>query len=173
MTELDVRESTGRGLGLFTKAPVRAGERVGKFELLREVRSFSELREDEGEEPDHCTMIDGRFFLVAVPERYLNHSCDPNVYERFDSSGNGIVALRDIAAESELTVDYLINNAGGDSWDCHCGAKRCRGRTGKSFFALPRAFQEEYAPLLAPWFVKAHAEKLRHLSIALPGNPSK
>ena len=67
---------------------------------------------------------------------------------------------REVSAGSELTTDYLINNQGGDSWPCRCGAARCRGETGESFFSLPDEFQREYLPLLAPWFRKRYASKL-------------
>ena len=83
------------------------------------------------------------------------------VIERGDVFGE---ELSDVVAGDELTLDYLINNEGGDSWPCHCGAARCRGETGHSFFTLPEALQCEYAPLLAPWFREAHAGKLAHLA---------
>jgi len=166
MPDVFVSESPPCGLGLFIREPVCAGQRICDFKLLREVPSLAELRADLGEEPDHCTIIEGRFFLVGAPERYLNHSCDPNVYTRFDDEGISVVALQDLDAGCELTVDYLINNAGGNSWTCRCGSQRCRGETGISFFTLPQSVQEEYYPLLAPWFLNAHAEKLRYLSDA-------
>jgi hypothetical protein len=62
-----------------------------------------------------------------------------------------IVALRGGAMSREITLDYRIDNPGGDSWPCRCGASRCRGQTGRSVFTLPEAFQREYLPLVAPW----------------------
>ena len=73
------------------------------------------------------------------------------------------MARRSIDPGEELTLDYLINNEGGDSWACLCGAARCRGRTGVSFFDLPPMFRREYAPLLAPWFIRRNAERLDEL----------
>jgi hypothetical protein len=109
-------------------------------------------------------LIDGRIYLVGRPDRYLNRCCDPNAYLRFGTDRIDIVALRDIEAGSELTRDYLINNPGGDSWPCHCGALRCRGETGDSFLTLSEKLQPEYLPLLAPWFLKRYSEELKHLS---------
>jgi hypothetical protein len=60
----------------------------------------------------------------------------------------------------EITVGYLINNAGGDSWPCTCGSERCRGMTAASFFEPPFEIQCECYPLLAPWFLRQHHEKL-------------
>jgi hypothetical protein len=163
MTEVVVRDSPIGGLGVFTTGDLRAGQVACEFRLAREVTPTSPLRPDLGERPEHCPLIDGRFYLVAAPERYLNHSCDPNAYLRFGDDGIHVVTLRGVPANCELTIDYLINNEGGDSWPCHCGAARCRGETAHSFFTLPEELQREYFHLLAPWFLRRHAGKLRHL----------
>lgn len=158
-----VEASTRGGRGLFTRDELGAGEVVCEFRLVREVASRLDVEDDPDASPDHCTFVDGKIYLVAAPERYVNHSCDPNVYTAFRGEQVSLVALREIAAGEELTTDYLINNEGGDSWTCGCGASRCRGKTGVSFFSLPLAFQEEYAPLLAPWFLRRNADKLGNL----------
>ena len=80
------------------------------------------------------------------------------------SSDEACRAMADAAVTAWGRIDYLINNPGGDSWPCHCGAARCRGKTGVSFFTLPHEIQREYLPLLAPWFRRKHADKLQHLS---------
>ncbi len=134
-----------------------------EFRLAREVTGESPLRPEVGESAEHCSLIDGHFYLVPVPERYLNHSCDPNVYLRFGVEEVEVVTRREVSANNELTIDYLINNPGGHSWQCRCGAERCRGETGASFFALPEAFQREYLPLLAPWFLERYSEKLERI----------
>ncbi len=97
----------------------------------------------------------------------MNHSCDPNAYYEFVESTQVAKARRRIDPGEEITVDYLINNAGGDSWRCHCGSARCRGFTGSSFFDLPTSFQREYLPLLAPWFRVRFREQLLKLDAGL------
>jgi len=163
MAEVAVRKSRTAGRGVFTLELLRLGEVVREFVLEREVTPEAPLRPELGESPEHCPLIDGRFYLVGSPERYLNHSCDPNVYLRFEAERIEIVALRDIEPECGLSLDYLINNPGGDSWPCECAASRCRGETGRSFFALPEDRQREYLPLLAPWFSKRYSARLEHL----------
>lgn len=101
---------------------------------------------------------------AELPDRYFNHCCDPNVYLRFAADRIDVVARRDVDAGAELTLDYLINNPGGDSWPCHCRAERCRGETSHSFFTLPPEVQREYLPLLAPWFQKRYARELEGLT---------
>ena len=53
-----------------------------------------------------------------------NHSCDPNC--QYD--GLNIVALRDIGAGEELTLDYAhFCSETSEPFQCHCGAANCRG----------------------------------------------
>jgi D-alanine-D-alanine ligase len=53
-----------------------------------------------------------------------NHSCDPNTgYDGLD-----VVALRDIQAGEELTLDYAtFCNETAAAFECRCGAPNCRG----------------------------------------------
>jgi len=54
-----------------------------------------------------------------------NHSCEPNT----GFAGLDVVALRDIAAGEELTIDYATFCDGHlVPFDCRCGSPRCRGR---------------------------------------------
>jgi len=165
VAQLAARPSQVAELGVFALDPIDAGEVACEFRLLREVTEQLPLRAELGERPEHCPLIDGRFYFVNAPERYLNHSCDPNAYIRFGKHRIDVVARRRIAAGSEITIDYLINNAGGESWLCNCGAPRCRGETGSSFFTLPVETQREYFPLLAPWFLERYASKLKDLGL--------
>lgn len=160
-----VQRSPIEGLGLFASRGFAAGELIRRMNLVREITKEAPLRPDTGERVEHCAYSDGRVILVGHPDRHLNHSCDPNAYERHGqgtAQGNiEIVARRPIAADDEIRVDYLVNNSGGDSWACNCGAARCRGMTGTSFFDLPRGIRSEYRPLLADWFLAKHADRFR------------
>ncbi|MBL8189061.1 MAG: SET domain-containing protein-lysine N-methyltransferase [Acidobacteria bacterium] len=62
----------------------------------------------------------------VMPMHLSNHSCDPN--GRFDESGM-LVAVRAIAAEEEITFDYLAHPLPASPWnfECLCGASNCRG----------------------------------------------
>lgn len=74
-----------------------------------------------------------------------------------------MIARRPIRAGEEVTLDYLTNTHGGSSWECRCGADRCRGRLETSFFELPAGFQREYLPLLEEWFIEEHREEVERL----------
>ena len=154
---VELRASPIEGLGVFARRRFAAGEIVRPVNVVREVTKEMPLRQSVGEEARHCAYPDGRILLLGAPDRHLNHSCDPNAHEVYDEGEYRIVARRVIEPDEEITVDYLINNSGGDSWPCSCGAHRCRGETGTSFFDFSAAFQREYAPLLADWFRRRHA----------------
>jgi hypothetical protein len=158
MTGIEVRESEGRGLGVFAKSPFASGERIRVVNIEREVTEEQPLGPEDN--PDHAFLSDGKLLLVGMPDRYLNHCCDPNAFVRYRGTAIDLVARRPIRPGEEITVDYLINNAGGDSWECRCGSERCRGKTAAGFFELPIEIQREYYPLLAPWFLRQHTARL-------------
>ena len=151
---VEVRPSEIDAAGVFALRDYRAGERIRAMSLVREVTATAPLR--PGEDAEHCMYADGRVFLVGEPDRYLNHCCEPNAYKRFEIEGVVVVAMRDIAAGEEITLDYMINTHGGSSWACGCGAPTCRGTMVASFFDLPMAVQRKYRTYLADWFVEAH-----------------
>ncbi|MEM7364855.1 MAG: SET domain-containing protein [Pseudomonadota bacterium] len=160
---VEVRGSDKEGLGIFVTRPIEAGEVIRQVSIVRDVTDAVPLDPEKVEFPEHCSYPDGRMVLYDFPDRHMNHSCDPNIYYDYSVFPPTTRAIRDIEAGEELTVDYLINNSGGDSWTCHCGASRCRGETGTSFFDLPISLQNEYRVYLAPWFVERHRQRLAYL----------
>jgi hypothetical protein len=169
--DVELKPSPIQGLGVFATRSFRAGERVRRVNLVREITHEAPIREEEGERIEHCGYPDGKVVLWGLPDRHVNHSCDPNAYEHYEDSAVTIVARRDIAAGEEITFDYNLNTSGGNTWPCHCGAGRCRQGTVGDFFALPPAHQREYRPLLAEWFVRRHRERIEALDAALASRP--
>lgn len=56
--------------------------------------------------------------------RPINHSCDPNAW----LEGLNVVARRPIECGEEITLDYAtFNDERMCSFECACGAERCRG----------------------------------------------
>jgi SET domain-containing protein len=161
--DVEVRASRIEGLGLFAARAFRAGERIRRITVVREITPAAPLREDAGERTDHCDYPDGRVVLIGFPDRHINHRCDPNAYVVYRGDAAILTARRAIAPGDEITCDYSVNLTGGSAWPCRCGAPRCRGIVVGDFFALPDEVQREYRPLLAPWFVRRHGERLAHL----------
>ncbi len=164
MADVEVRPSRIEGLGVFACRPFRAGERIRRVNVVREITPEAPIREDLGERVEHCAYPDGTTVLFGPPDRHLNHSCEPNAWEQYDGGSSFLVALRDIAAGEEITCDYNVNIANGTAWPCRCGSARCRGVVAGDFFLLPREWQREYRPLLAEWFVRRHEERVAELA---------
>ncbi len=160
--DVEVGQSSIEGLGVFAVVPFLAWECIHEINVIREVTGAAPLRADLGERIDHCDYPDGKVVLLGPPDRHINHSCDPNAFVQYQGDRCYLVARRDIDAGEEITCDYNINIAGGTSWPCHCGARRCRGETTGDFFKLPIEIQQEYRPLLADWFVRQHYQELRN-----------
>lgn len=160
---VEVRPSKIQGLGVFSLQPFEKGELVRQVNVVREVTPEAPLRPELGERLDHCAFPDGKTLLYGIPDRHLNHSCDPNAYEMYNAGRPCVHARRRIRAGEEITLDYNINTAGDDSWPCTCGAARCRGETLGSFFKLSLEEQIEYLPLLEDWFVKRHSRQITRI----------
>jgi hypothetical protein len=163
MHEVEVRESPIQGRGVFSVSDVPAGAVIREYNLVREITASSPIDPERGECVEHCTYPGDRIFLVGPPDRYFNHSCDPNAYKRFRGAAIEILARREIPAGSEITHDYSINTDGGSTWACRCGAMRCRGTMPPSFFDLPKPIQIGYLALLADWFVARHPQRIEEL----------
>ena len=160
MSDVRVGSSAIEGLGVFALRPFRGGERIRRVNVVREVTPESPLRPELGELLDHCSYPDGKTVLWGIPDRHVNHSCDPNSWVSYEGDDCYLVARRDVAAGEEITCDYNINIADGTAWPCKCGAARCCGQVVGGFFGLPEQWQREYRRFLADWFVRRHRERL-------------
>ena len=163
---VEAKVSSIEGLGVFARRLFSAGDIIRRVNVVREVTDRRPLRPELGELFEHCAYPDDKVVLYGYPDRHFNHSCDPNAYEAYESGKPIIRARRAIRAGEEITVDYSINLAGGDSWPCHCGAARCHGAVFGSYFKLPLEIQVEYLPLLADWFVAKHRSPIRDIEQA-------
>ncbi len=158
---VEIRDSNKGGYGVYALQKFDSGMQIRERNIVREITAEAPVI--DGEQADHVCTVGAKQFLVGEPDCFINHSCDPNAYLLYKHDRIYLIALRNIEAEDEITLDYLINNAGGDSWFCNCGTSRCRGNTGTSFFDLPIELQKEYAPYLADWFKLSYSTELKHL----------
>jgi hypothetical protein len=148
MKTVEVRDSKINAKGVFATRPITKGDVILAIDdsviISRDDPVLGRLI---GSEPDPCDFLpDGTIVLMQEPERYINHSCDPNVYVYTVDNERFVLAMRDIPTGAELVFDYAIGFVGGDWLDCLCGASACRGRHRSDFFALPIAKQREYLP---------------------------
>jgi uncharacterized protein len=105
---VEVRRAGGKGLGVFARRPIRAGEVIERVPVI--VLPAREIEDDSG-----ATTLAGYCFVwargkVAVALGYgslYNHSYRPNA--RYEDRGRRtklFTALRDIAAGEEITINY-------------------------------------------------------------------
>ena len=78
---------------------------------------------------------------------YNNHSCSPNCGMRGEIT---FVAIRDIIAGEELTVDYAFIDNEDYSFECHCGSPECRHIITGYDWKI-RELQEKYYPYFAQY----------------------
>lgn len=117
---IEVRKSSISGQGLFATSLIKANEVVVSWRpkvLTREQADALPMSEKHFLYPDG-----GKVLYMQAPERYMNHSCEPNTHV-VDKSD---VALRDIKPGEEITSDYM--DVETENFVCNCGSKNCRSK---------------------------------------------
>ena len=88
-------------------------------------------------------VADDRHIHLA-PEflQYINHSCEPNTF--FDTQSGEVIALRDIAANEEITFFYPSTEwSMTQPFACFCGAGSCLGNI-QGALHLPKQVLTKY-----------------------------
>lgn len=91
--DVEVRESTIEGLGVFAARDYGPGERIRQVNIVREVTDDAPLRPEDGERIEHCAYPNGKVILWGFPDRHVNHSCDPNGYAHEEGDGSEVVHI--------------------------------------------------------------------------------
>ncbi|KAE9547183.1 hypothetical protein FO519_009605, partial [Halicephalobus sp. NKZ332] len=88
-------------------------------------------------------------------ERYMNHSCDPNLSWIDDDT---VIANRDIQPGEEVTYDYSTTEVTLPlTMECHCGSSDCRKIVTNLDHRDP-AWQAKYGNMLPQHTLKAIAD---------------
>ena len=152
-------QSEGRGRGVFAAQPIDAFEVVAQVDFVREVTAESPLL--DGEHYEHQIYLpDGSVHIVAEPMCFTNHSCDPNSFLYSVNRQYFVVAKKAVGVREEITIDYELSAVDGGTWECKCGAARCRGLHRRDFFSLPLTVVLENLPYQDPWFASVHHDRL-------------
>ncbi len=121
--DLIVKKSKIHGKGVFANRDFKKGEVVIKYNLKPLTKKeFENLPEKEKHYTD---FKDGKYWLFQIPERFVNHSCEPNTNP--DQIKRCDIAIRDIKKGEEITTDYRKDNIEGLNMRCKCGSKNCKG----------------------------------------------
>lgn len=142
-TAAQVREHR-LGKGVYAVRNFEVGELI-----VRCAGEFSRQR------MQHSVQIDFTLHLeVQPPVRFVNHSCQPNsgLLVKRGASHVDLFALRSIAAEEELTLDYCTFEQQIDFMrgDCQCGSSACRKRV-RGFRDLSPSQIADYGPYIAEY----------------------
>jgi hypothetical protein len=141
------RSSPIQGRGLFAREAISAGEIVAvKGGTIMDSASFALVR--DAVSPAEVQIEDGFYIAPSNSEEVeanilcLNHSCNPNVGVRGQIT---LVAMRDIPAGAELTIDYTMTDGDpAERMECSCGERECRKIITGSDWRL-RELQRRYA----------------------------
>ncbi len=123
MPEVIVKESGIHGKGVFAKKDFKKGDIVIKYHLKPLTKKeFDNLLESQKR---LTSFQDGTYWLFSSPERYVNHSCEPNVHPNFKDRCD--FAIRNIKKGEEILTDYTKDEVPGLNIKCNCGSKNCKG----------------------------------------------
>jgi len=148
--KVEIRKSGIDSFGMFAKELIKKGEIVyikgGHILTRSEVYTSSVI--------NSYLPISDDFFIGAISELeendvklYNNHSCDPNCGMHGEIT---FVAIRDIVAGEELTIDYAFVDNEDYSFECHCGSSNCR-HTITGYDWKIEKLQDEYYPYFAQY----------------------
>jgi SET domain-containing protein len=130
--KLAIRESAIEGRGCFARVPLSGRKKIAEY--TGERISNAEANRRAGRRRLRICDIDGRWSLDGSRggngTHYINHSCEPNSYMKIVSNHILVMALRDIQAGEEITIDYH-STLHSDRKKCTCGAASCRGTINK------------------------------------------
>lgn len=137
----------GKGMGLFVKSPIRAGEYI--VEYIGEVMTVDAWVARQKEEERDASFGGSRHFYVmdldggnhvvdasrkGNDSRLINHSCDPNLEtQKWTVNGEsriGLFALRTITKGEELTFNYQFETFSSKPFKCLCNTAKCTGWIG-------------------------------------------
>jgi uncharacterized protein len=156
----EVRASPIHGRGLFAAAPIARGEIVA-------VKGGHVLTEPQwktlepGLGPAEIQIAEDLVIAPVSQEQrhgsmlYTNHSCDPNLAIQGQIV---LVAMRDVAADEELTIDWATTDDGDYTLECRCGSPRCRGTVTGKDWTKPE-LQRKYAGWFC-WFLQRKIDAL-------------
>jgi SET domain-containing protein len=122
MEDVFVKKSKIHGKGVFANRDFKKGEIVIKYSL--KVLTEEEFHNLSKSEKQFTSFHDGKYFLFPSPERYVNHSCEPNVHPNLKDKYD--VCIKDIKKGEEILADYTKEGVPELNLKCNCGSKNCK-----------------------------------------------
>lgn len=161
MKNVEVKNSATQGKGVFASKNFQKGDFVLTIDDSHVVADESKLTpKQHAFELDY---VEDKIVIMQAPEKYINHSCDPNIFVKTENGIRNIYAMRNIPKGNEIAYDYSINGNNEGTFECHCGSKSCRKIYQGNFFKLPQSLQVTYLPYLDDWFVEKHHHEIERI----------
>jgi SET domain-containing protein len=116
-------------MGLFAVNAIRSQSRVIEY-VGNSIGSDEMIRRCAGGNSFIFALRNGEYIDGSADynlARFINHSCEPNCEVRWEEDGIWIVALRDIAADHEITFNYAYDLEDYRRYPCKCGSPHCVG----------------------------------------------
>ena len=117
-----VKKSKISKFGVFAAKNFKKGEIVLKWKPNKILTKKQVDKLPKSEKHYVSSYAPGEYLLQQAPERYVNHSCNPNT----EVKNNCDTAIKDIKKGEEITSDYRKDNI-IHHFKCLCGSKKCRG----------------------------------------------
>ena len=162
MANVIVKNSSVQGKGVFASRDFKKDDFVLAINDSHVVLDESKLTPEQHK--FDLDYLNDKIVLMQSPEKYINHSCDPNVYVKTEDSIRNVYAMRDIIKGNEIAYDYSINGENEGTFECHCGSKNCRKVYQGNFFKLPVDIQIKYLPYLDTWFAEKYKKQIDELA---------
>ncbi|XP_062516444.1 histone-lysine N-methyltransferase ASH1L-like isoform X2 [Corticium candelabrum] len=130
-----------RGYGVLTTVALKMHQFIIEYcgEVISEKQYCARvLKKYKRQRHHYCLSLEGGVIIdghnMGSKARFVNHSCEPNCeMQKWSVNGvdrMGLFALRDIAAEEELTYDYNFDPLDNEPQKCLCKSAKCRGYIG-------------------------------------------
>ena len=121
-SSIKIMKSRINGQGVFATRKIMKGEIILPWDMSI-VFDRKKLEQLPRKEWKYVTSLDGKqFILLASPERFVNHSCNPNTVIKNLSD----VAAHDINEGEEITADYTKEKIPDLYFVCNCRNSNCK-----------------------------------------------
>ena len=157
---VEVRNAGKKGKGVFAVRDFKKGGLVLPYQKSKIFKGSEVPRVWKGKFRYLDRVGENEFVIMKPPERYVNCSCDPNVFVKDWK----IIAIRSIKKGEEVVYDCAINNVYDVKLKCLCKSRNCRGVYPGSFFKLSKKLQKRYLSYLDVWFRKLYRKELAKLA---------
>ena len=121
MPDVIIKDSKIQGRGVFANRNFKKGKIVMKWDASI-ILTEKEAKKIPEKDKKYLVFFDGNYILAQSPEKYLNHSCNPNTREGKCRD----IAIRRIKKDEEITTDYSQNAPPHIKMKCNCGSKKCK-----------------------------------------------